>query len=110
PPTTQPAGPPIVVPGPLAAEVGMNAEGNVLGQGNRANLTIGRAVQLVVRNVGGGRPGVEDRAAHGQAGKVGACFAERLDETSPWPPLAQDRGVPAGETGVTVMALEAPRV
>jgi len=88
----------------------MNAGGNVLGQGNRANLTIGRALQLVVRNVGGGRPGREDRAAHGQPGKVGLAFAERLDETAPWEGLAQARGVPDGETGVTLMALEAPRV
>ena len=88
----------------------MNAEGNCLGQGNRANLTIGRALGLVVRNLGGGRPGIEDRAAHGQAGKLAACFAERLDETAPWPGLAQERGVPEGETGVTVIAVEAPRV
>jgi hypothetical protein len=108
--TTHPAGPVVVVSGPMTAEIGMNAGVNVLGQGDRASMTIGRAVQLVVRNVGGGRPGVEDRAAHGQAGKLGMCFAERLDETAPWPGLAQDRGVPAGETGVTVMALEAPRV
>jgi hypothetical protein len=107
--TTHPAGPLVVVSGPLAAEAGMNAEGNCLGQGNRANATIGRALQLTVRNVGGGRPGVEDRAAHGQAGKVGACFAERLDGM-PWAPLAQDRGVPAGQTGVTLMAAEAPRI
>jgi hypothetical protein len=63
----------------------MASGGNLLGQGNRANLSIGRALQLVVRNVGGGRPGREDRAAHGQPGKVGACFAERLDDTAPWP-------------------------
>src|SRR5436305_1578854 len=75
-----------------------------------ARLAAGRALQLVVRNVGGGRPGVEDRAAHGQPGKLGLCFAERLDETAPWPGLAQDRGVAPGEPGVTVMALEAPRV
>src|SRR5205823_12273010 len=105
--TTHPAGPVIVAYG---TGVGINAAGNVLGQGARANLAIGRALQLVVRNVGGGRPGIEDRAAHGQPGKVGLCFAERLDETAPWPGLAQDRGVPAGEPGVTVMALEAPRV
>jgi hypothetical protein len=107
--TTHPAGPLVVVSGPLAEAIGMNAAGNCLGQGNRANATIGRALQLVVRNVGGGRPGVEDRAAHGQAGKVGACFAERL-EGMPWPPLGQDRGVPDGETGVTLMAAEAPRI
>jgi hypothetical protein len=108
--TTHPAGPVVVVSGPYAERIGMNAGGNVLGQGNRANLTIGRALQLVVRNVGGGRPGREDRAAHGQPGKVGLAFAERLDETAPWEGLAQSRGVAEGETGVTVMALEAPRV
>ena len=107
--TTHPAGPLVIVSGPYAAEAGMNAAGNVLGQGSRANLTIGRALQLVVRNVGGGRPQVEDRAAHGQAGKVGAAFAERLED-SPWNGLAQDRGVPEDETGVTLVAAEAPRI
>src|SRR2546423_15238683 len=88
----------------------MNAGGNVLGQGTRATLWTGGALQLVGRNVGGGRPGVEDRATHGQMGKLASCFAERLDETAPWPGLAQDRGVGEGETGVTLVATEAPRV
>ena len=108
--TTHPSGPLVVVSGPYAEQVGMNAAGNVLGQGNRANLTIGRALQLTVRNVGGGRPQREDRAAHGQAGKVGAAFAERLDGM-PWEPLAHARaGLAADETGVTVLAAEAPRI
>ena len=107
--TTYPAGPTVVVSGPYAAEIGMNSGGNCLGQGNRANLTIGRALQLVVRNVGGGKPGEEDRAAHGQMGKVGSCFAEDV-EGSPWEPLSAERGVPAGDTGVTLMSTEAPRV
>jgi hypothetical protein len=104
--TTHPAGPVVVVSG----HPGFNTGVNVLGQGDRASMSAGRALALVVRNVGGGRPGVEDRAAHGQPGKLGLCFAERLDDAAPWPGLAQDRGVPAGEAGVTVMALEAPRV
>jgi hypothetical protein len=107
--TTHPSGPLVVVSGPLADKVGMNSAGNALGQGNRANATIGRALQLVVRNVGGGRPQQEDRAAHGQPGKLSSCFAERLVD-SPWPGLAQDRGVPPGQTGVTVIAAEAPRL
>src|SRR5207245_9595838 len=78
--TTYPAGPTVIVSGPLAAEVGMNAAGNALGQGNRANVTIGRALQLVGRNLGGGKPEVEDRATHGQMGKLGSCFAGRLGE------------------------------
>src|SRR5829696_2494948 len=107
--TTYPAGPTIVVSGPLAERAGMNAKGNALGQGNRANLTIGRALGLAARNLGGGKPGVEDRATHGQAGKLSSCFAERLDDTAPWEGLAHARGIPPGETGVTLVATEAPR-
>jgi hypothetical protein len=97
--TTHPAGPVVVA---FGTDVGINAAGNVLGQGTRANVTIGRALQLVGRNVGGGRPGVEDRAAHGQPGKVGLCFAEREDG-NPWPS-------PYAEPTVMLMALEAPRI
>lgn len=107
--TTYPAGPTVVVSGPYADEIGMNSGGNCLGQGNRPNLTIGRALQLVVRNVGGGKPGEEDRAAHGQMGKLGSCFAEDVDG-SPWDPFSAERGVPPDETGVTLVATEAPRV
>lgn len=109
--TTYPAGPVIVVSGPEAERAGMNAGVNVLGQGCRASLATGRALQLLVRNVGGGRPGVDDRATHGQAGKLGVCFPERLDGTAPWPGLAHERlGLRPEETGVTLAALEAPRV
>ena len=65
---------------------------NALGQGNRANATIGRALQLVVRNVGGGRPGEVDRATLGNPGKYTFCFAER-EHDSPFAPLAASRGV-----------------
>src|ERR687894_425945 len=75
--TTSPPGPVVVVSGPYAAEAGMNAQGNALGQGNRANLTVGRALQLTIRNVGGGRPGREDRAAHGGPGEGGPAIAHR---------------------------------
>jgi hypothetical protein len=108
--TTMPVGPLVVVSGPDTDRIGLESAGNCLGQGNRANLSIGRALQLVVRNVGGGRPRVEDRAAHGQMGKVASCFAERLDATAPWQGLAQARGVPGDETGVTLFCAEGPRV
>ncbi len=74
--TTMPVGPVIVCSGPGTRRIGMNAGINALGQGNRANSTIGRALQLVVRNVGGGRPGEVDRATHGNPGKLSFCFAE----------------------------------
>ena len=106
--TTMPVGPVVICNGPGTRSIGMNAGVNVLGQGNRANLTIGRALQLVVRNVGGGRPGEVDRAAHGNPGKLSFCFPE--DEVdSPWTSLAVSRGVPAGHDAVTLFAGEGPR-
>ncbi|MGY1660925.1 thioredoxin [Geodermatophilus sp. SYSU D00705] len=99
--TTYFAGPVVVVNGPVAARIGMNSGVNALGQGNRANATIGRALQLVVRNVGGGRPGEVDRATLGNPGKFTFCFAER-EHDSPFLPLAAERGVPGD--AVTVFA------
>jgi thiol-disulfide isomerase/thioredoxin len=101
--TTYFSGPVVVVNGPVATAIGMNSGGNALGQGNRANATIGRALQLVVRNVGGGRPGEIDQATLGNPGKLSFCFAER-EHDSPFAPLAQDRGVPPGRSAVTLFA------
>jgi hypothetical protein len=106
--TTMPVGPVIIASGPGTKAIGMNSGVNVFGQGNRANLTIGRAVQLVVRNVGGGRPGGVDRATHGNPGKVAFCFAEDTD-SSPWSSLASTFGVPAGTDAITIFAGEGPR-
>ncbi len=99
--------PVIIVNGPIRDRIGMNYRMNVLGQGNRANATIGRAVQLVVRNVGGGRPGEVDRAALGQPGKYTFCFAE-FEERSNWEPLHVERGFSREESTVTVYAGGAP--
>ncbi len=106
--TTMPVGPVVVCSGPGTRKIGMNSGINALGQGNRANSTIGRALQLVVRNVGGGRPGEVDRAAHGNPGKLGFCFAE--DEVgSPYGTLAVQQGIDVGVDAITVFAGEGPR-
>ncbi|MCB0994758.1 MAG: thioredoxin family protein, partial [Acidimicrobiales bacterium] len=107
--TTMSVGPVLVVNGPIARRIGMNSGVNVLGQGTRANLTIGRAVQLVVRNIGGGRPGEVDRATLGNPGKLAFCFAE-AEDSSPWESLAAERGVPATRSAVTAFCGEGPRV
>ena len=106
--TTMGVGPVIVVNGPIRQGIGMNAGMNVLGQGNRANLATGRALQLVIRNVGGGRPGEVDRATFGNPGKLGLCFAED-EEGSPWGPLSADLGAEAGANTVTLFAGEGAR-
>jgi hypothetical protein len=99
--TTNAVGPVVMVNGPIARALGMNAKGNALGQGNRANASIGRALQLVVRNVGGGRPGEIDRAVFGNPGKYSFCFAE--DEADPrWESFAVERGFPPGASTVTL--------
>ncbi|MFK8026169.1 MAG: thioredoxin, partial [Ilumatobacter sp.] len=101
--TTMPVGPVIVCSGPGTRRIGMNSGGNALGQGNRANMTIGRALQLVVRNFGGGRPGEVDRATHGGPGKLSFCFAE-ADHESPFGRLAEEHGIAEGVDALTLFA------
>jgi thiol-disulfide isomerase/thioredoxin len=101
--TTQFAGPVVVVNGAVRRRIGMNAKGNALGQGNRANSSIGRALQLVIRNIGEGRPQEVDRATLGNPGKLSYCFAED-EEGSCWEPLSVERGLQPGVSAVTVFA------
>jgi len=100
--------PVIVVNGPIRHEIGMQCGGNAFGQGFRANASIGRAVQLVVRNIGGGRPGEVDMATLGQPGKFTCCIGEN-EEESPWEPLHVERGFQLEQSTVTLFAGEAPR-
>jgi len=97
----------IVVNGPVATLIGMNATHNVLANGNRANATIGRATRLLIVNALGGIPGQLDRSTLGHPGKFTFCIAED-EEDSPWAPLASERGVALGASAVTVMAAESP--
>ncbi|MCZ6872414.1 MAG: hypothetical protein O7G88_02620 [bacterium] len=98
----------IIVNGPIRNAIGLNATHNVLANSSRANATIGRAIRLLLINVLGCIPGQLDRSTLGHPGKFTFCVAED-EEDSPWTPLAQERGVPQGVSGVTVMACEAPR-
>ena len=99
--------PMIVVNGPVRSRIGMNATHNVFANGNRANATIGRSIRLLLTNVLGGQPGQLDRSTLGHPGKFTFCFAED-EEDSPWLPLSVERGVAAGKSAVTVMAVESP--
>lgn len=105
------SGPLVIVNGPIRHEIGMNSGKNALGQGNRANSTIGRALQLVVRNLGGGKPGDNgiDRSALGAPSKVGWCLAED-EEGLPagWPSLSVERGFSPQDSTVTLFAGHGP--
>ncbi len=103
--TTWGATPVLVVNGPIRQRIGMNMGIAALGSGNRANATIGRAVKLVLRNVGGAKPGGVEQSTLASPGKYTMCFAEH-EERSPWEPLHVERGFSTGESVVTAFGLE----
>ena len=96
----------VIVNGPIAKHLHLNSKGNVFGQGWRANATIGRALQLILRNIGGDAPGETDMSTQGQPGKFTFCIAENEDE-SPWTPFHVERGYRADESAVTVIGASA---
>jgi len=102
--TTMGAAPVVVVNGPIRERIGMNMQLGALGQGNRANATIGRAVRLLVRNIGGAQPGGTERSTLGNPMKFTMCFAE-WEERNPWTPLHVERGFAAGDSVVSVFTM-----
>ena len=102
--TTMGASPVLVVNGPIRDRIGMNSGLMALGTGNRANATIGRAVRLAVRNIGGSKPGGTDRSTLGTPMKFTMCFAER-EERSPWDPLHVEHGFSRQDSVVTVFGM-----
>ena len=102
--TTMGASPVMVVSGPIRHRIDMNMGLGALGQGNRANATIGRALRLVIRNVGGAKPGGTERSTFSNPMKFTMCFAE-WEERSPWDPLHVDRGFNKNDSAVTVFAM-----
>ena len=105
--TTHAGAPLIIVNGPITRTLGLNSRTGVFGPGWRSNATIGRALRLVLRNVGGAIPGVTDMAQHAHPGKYTYCIAEDED-ANPWTPLHVERGFDRGQNVVTVVNAEAP--
>ncbi|MCE2945607.1 MAG: hypothetical protein ACK515_10210 [bacterium] len=105
--TTHPCAPLLIVNGPIARELEINAGVNAFGQGRQANATIGRAVRLMLMNIGGGYPGTGDMATLGAPSKFSFCVAENEAE-SPWPSLSVERGFDEGISTVTVVGAEPP--
>ncbi len=93
----------LCIHGPIARSLDVNADTNCLGPGNRANASIGRALQLTLRNVGGARSGTGDMATMGQPGKYTFCFAERNDGL--FPTLTARRGLGSDASAISVMGI-----
>lgn len=101
--TTHPTGTPLVIAnGPIRNRLGINCGSGCFGHGTRANSTIGRALRLILTNVGGAYPGETDMSTHGWPGKHGFCFGEH-EEASPWEPLHVELGFAPSESTVTVV-------
>jgi hypothetical protein len=105
--TTHPVAPLVIVSGPYAGVAGLHAGSGLFGPGFRANATIGRAIRLVLMNVGGAWPGRHDMATQGSPAKFSYAIAEREDAT-PWEPLHVGRGFRADQSVVTVYGGEPP--
>src|SRR6185295_7107007 len=100
--TTNPAAVWLIVNGPIAKWLEVNSGAGCLGQGAWANATLGRALRLILQNIGGALPGEMDRATHGQAGKY-SFFSVENEKMSPWEPLHVERGFAPDASTVTVV-------
>jgi len=98
----------MIVNGPIARQLDINAGDNLFGPGWRANATIGRALRLVMRNIAGSKPGLLDRGTLGHPGKLSYVIAENETE-SPWTSLHVERGFKKEQSTVTVLAAQGPQ-
>ncbi|MEK6284817.1 MAG: TlpA disulfide reductase family protein [Acidobacteriota bacterium] len=105
--TTHFAAPLVIVNGPIRGELGFACASNVFSNVARANSTLGRALQLVLTNLGGARPGEIDMSTLGNPGKFSYCIAEN-EEENPWLPLHVEMGFRREQSTVTLFAAEPP--
>ncbi len=96
-----------IVSGPAVDTLGFNSSFGLFAGGSRANACVGRAVRLILWNIGGGYTGSPDRSSTGHPGRYTYCIAENQDG-NPWEPLHVERGFHSEQTCVTVFAAEAP--
>jgi hypothetical protein len=101
--TTGGAAPVVVVSGPMAKRLGIHSGTAVLGSGHRSNATIGRALRLTMRNLGGATADTMEKSTHGWPGKYTMCFAEHA-ERNPWEPLHVELGFTPATSIVLVVA------
>jgi peroxiredoxin len=106
--TTHFAAPLIIVNGPVRHRLGFACAGNVMSNVARANSSLGRALQLILTNIGGARPGEIDMSTLGNPGKFSYCIAEN-EEENPWEPLHVEMGLKKDQSAVTLFAAEPPR-
>jgi hypothetical protein len=105
--TTHGCEPLVILSGPVVDELEVNTGHAVFGNGARANGTIGRAIKLILWNIGGSYPGEPDKTTFAHPGKWSFCIGEAR-EGNPWLPIHAERGLPADASAVTVFSCEGP--
>ena len=103
--TTNPVSPLLIVNGPVRDLIGLNSGRGTLGPGYRANATIGRAIRLLLLNVGGAKPWATDMSVHGSPAKYISCMGEN-EADSVWEPLHVERGFSPDQSAVTVVGVQ----
>ncbi|QEC50574.1 hypothetical protein FSW04_25290 [Baekduia soli] len=102
-----PATPLFIVSGPAADTLGFNASKNLFGPASRANAAVGRALNLIVQNVGGATPQLIDPSVMGHPGRYTYCIAEHGD--GPWPAMVtEEAGLAPGASAIGCFAADAP--
>src|SRR2546430_4224542 len=105
--TTNATSPLIILNGPVRQRLGVNCAAGVFGPGYRANATIGRALRLIMINLGGTRAGQISMSTMGHPGRYTYCIGEH-EEASPWEPLHVERGFAGSDSTVTLFSGESP--
>ena len=90
-----------IINGPIRHDLNLNSGSGMLSPGDIANSAIGRAVLLIIRNIGGARKGIEDMGVLGNPGKYAAVMAEN-EEDSPWQPFHTEAGFTGKDNTISV--------
>ena len=100
--------PMMIVNGPYAADIGIHGGNGCLGPGFRANATIGRAIRLILMNLGAGIPGVSSMTIFGMPSRFTYCLTENMED-HPWESLSVSKGYSGDENVITMAMVESPR-
>ena len=100
--------PMMIVNGPYALEIGIHGGSGCLGPGFRANASIGRAIRLILMNIGAGLPGISSMTVFGMPSRFTYCLTEN-SEYNPWESLSVSKGYSADENVLTMAMVESPR-
>lgn len=99
----------MIVSGPYAQKIGLHGGNGCFGPGFRANASIGRAIRLMLLNLGGGIPGVGSATVFSTPLRYTACLTENIERT-PWESIAEARGYSSADDVITCAMVESPRL